>query len=352
MLLVKILERVDGLEGRISFVHCVSVENGKAAGQTMDIAVESAMHLLERLLVTLQCLAADAGTISNAAAACKIETLVSSLMQGLQEPDASIAGGRHFHAAAALTVLRNATGASNKERIHELERQVALLQLQYTDSSSQLTAAASSAARLQRTLHLKMRAAASLERQLTGLDSELHQLRSSQAHNNMTIMQLQQELARSKHMYAEASNTMTVQAGELQAAVGRAAAAESQLQQLQQTAADAATDRTNLAEQMQQAVAAGRQDALEAKKAFSAAAAASLQAHQLQDQLTAAEERCCKLEGELKDSRQRADISVQSARDADFRSVQTTTLLADTRRALEYAQQLLQAANSKDTQTS
>lgn len=354
MLLIQTVEKLDALESRISLVNSSSLENSKSAGQTVEMAVEGVMHLLERLLVSLQCLAADARTISNAAAAAKVETLVSILMKGLEAQAVNAAGGpgKQLSSAAALTVLRNAAGTTNKQRVLELEQQVYLLQLQFSDSSSQLTAAASAAARLQRTLQLKLRAVGSLERQVASLESELHHFKASQGHNDSTITQLQQELASVKLDYAQACAAATGQAGELQAAVERAAAAESESQRLQQSATEAAAACDKLAEQMQTAVAAGRQDALEAKKASSIAAAATLQAEQLQAQLAAAIERSSQLERELKDSRQRADISVQSARDAEYRAVQTTTLLADARRALEYTQQLLQDATSKDAQTS
>lgn len=336
--------KVEELQCRVSLVNSSVCEAEDGTGQTVEAAVDKAVYLLERFLVTLQCLAADAGTISNAASAAKVEILIRDLMQGLEAAVTAATEHGQLSAAAALTVVRNAAASTTKQRIKELEQQTTAGELRLQETSSQLELALSATARVQRALMLKTRAVASLERHNMALMSQLQQLRAGQASNELVLSQMQDELTESKCDCGQAVAAASANARELQAALGRAAAAEDEVKRLQRLADEATQRHAECSQQMQKAVAASRNDALEARQAASGAAAAGLQVEQLQAKLAAAEERCAKLQKEVQESRQRAEVSVQSARDAYYREVQTTTLLADTRRALECSQQLLQYA--------
>lgn len=309
----------------------------------MDVAVEAALHLLERLLVSMQCLAADAATITNASSACKVEVLVGSIMQGLeaagkqQQLGVGAPGG-----AAGLVLLRNAAGVTVKQRGQELERQLSTLQLQLADTMSQLVSASSANARLQRMLNLKTRAAASLERQMLAVESQLQQLQAGQASSESSLRQLQHELAEARLQQARLSAEGSARAGELQAAQGRAAAAEAALQQLQAAAAATEASTVQLTEQLQQAEEASRQEAVAAATAQGERAAAALKLEQVQQQLEAACMRVADLEREVRECRMKVDICSQAARDAEYRAVETTTMLADVRRELDFSQKLLQ----------
>lgn len=357
--LQQVLQKLEALESRVSYVNSTSISSGHSDGhsggssQTVEVAVEAAVHLLERLLVTLQCLAADAGTITNAAAAAQVEVLVAQLMQGIQQATIATAAGAGAGAArlgagppvaAALTALRNAAGVTSKKQSQELQQQVSMLQLQLSERTAQLSAALSASARTDRTLQLKTRAVASLERQLAAASSQLQQLQASQASQDRTIMQLQQELAVARLDHAQLSATATAQAGELQAAVSKAAAVEGELQQSQAAAQESAVACATAMDELAAAVAAARQQALEAQAASAAAAAAAQHVEHLTVQLGTLQERAAKLEAETAHSRQKADIGMQAARDAEYRAVQTNTLLADTRRELDFTLKMLETA--------
>lgn len=355
--LQQVLQKLEALESRVSYVNSTSISSGHSDGhsggssQTVEVAVEAAVHLLERLLVTLQCLAADAGTITNAAAAAQVEVLVAQLMQGIQQATIATAAGAGAArlgagppVAAALTALRNAAGVTSKKQSQELQQQVSMLQLQLSERTAQLSAALSASARTDRTLQLKTRAVASLERQLAAASSQLQQLQASQASQDRTIMQLQQELAVARLDHAQLSATATAQAGELQAAVSKAAAVEGELQQSQAAAQESAVACATAMDELAAAVAAARQQALEAQAASAAAAAAAQHVEHLTVQLGTLQERAAKLEAETAHSRQKADIGMQAARDAEYRAVQTNTLLADTRRELDFTLKMLETA--------
>jgi predicted nucleic acid-binding Zn-ribbon protein len=360
--LQQVLQKLEALESRVSCVNSTSISSGssKAIGsQTVDIAVEAAVHLLERLLVTLQCLAADAGTISNAAAAAQVEVLIGQLMQGVQQATTAAAVGAGASAgrlgaappvATALTALHNAAAVAGKQRSQELEQRAAMLQLRLSDCTSQLSAALSASARTERTLQLKVRAVSSLERQLAAAGSQLQQLQASQASQERTILQLQQELAVARLDHAQLSAAATAHAGELQAAVSRAALVEGELQQSQAAAQESAASCAKAVDELAAAIAAGRQQALEAQTAVAAAAAAAQQVRQLTVQLVSLQDRATELEAETAHSRQKADIGMQAARDAEYRAVQTNTLLADTRRELDFTLKMLETAKQQQQQ--
>lgn len=213
---MQMLQKLEVLESRVSYINSTSIssldgcsDSSCATSKTVEVAVEAAVHLMERLLVTLQCLAADAATISNTATAAKVEVLVKQLVEGLEAEaakaqPASIAavgaprrqgapsGNTLLPAvkASALTVLRNAAGVSSKQRVQELEQQVSVLQLRLSDSRAQLSEALSSGARLQRSLQLKTRAVASFEQQLAAARAQLQQLQASQAGQDQTVVQV------------------------------------------------------------------------------------------------------------------------------------------------------------------
>lgn len=347
VVLVATLHQVEALESRVSLVDSsrLSGDFSTEQGCRLDVAVESVLHLLERLLVFMQCLAADAATISNASNAVKVEVLVGAIMQACeaagrghsQQPQMCGQSG----AATGLVWVRNAAGTASKQRCQELEGQVFALQLQVADTSSQLAAAVSANARLQRVANLQTRAAANLERQLLAVQSELQQLQCSKADREGILLQLQQELASSRLLQARAAAESTAQAGELQAAEGRARAAEGARQEAH-AAADAASEATvRLTEQLQLAMEASQHDVLVAATAQGAQAAAALRVDQLQQQLATTAGRVVELEHEVKECRHKADICVQAARDAEYRAVETTTLLADARRENEFSQHLL-----------
>jgi chromosome segregation ATPase len=357
--LQQVLQKLETLESRVSYVNSTSIasvgSNGYKEGgsQTMEVAVEAVVHLLERRLITLQCLAADAGTISNAAAAAQVEVLVAQLMQGIQQATTAAAAGAGAGSgrlgavppvAGALTALRNAAGVTGKQRSQELEQQVSMLQLQLSKCTAQLSASLSASARTDRTLQLRTRAVTSLERQLAAASSQLQQLQASQASQDRTIMQLQQELAVARLDHAQLAGAATAHEGELQAAVSRAAAVEGELQQSQSAAQESASSCAKAMDELAAAVAAARQQALEAQAASASAAAAAQQVEQLTVQLGTLQDRAAKLEAEIAHSRQKADIGMQAARDAEYRAVQTNTLLADTRRELDFTLKMLETA--------
>jgi predicted nucleic acid-binding Zn-ribbon protein len=97
-------------------------------------------------------------------------------------------------------------------------------------------------------------------------------------------------------------------------------------------------------------MAAGRQQALEAQTAVAAAAAAAQQVEQLTVQLASLQDRATKVEAETAHSRQQADIGMQAARDAEYRAVQTNTLLADTRREFDFTLKMLETAQQQQQQ--
>lgn len=306
--------------------------------------------MLERLLVSMQCSAADAATISNASNACKVEELVGGIMQGLEAAAEQQQGAGRPGAAASLVLLRNAAGTAGKQQCQELERQLSTLQLQLADTMSQLVSASSANARLQRMLNLKTRAAASLERQLGAVESQLQRLQAAQASSDSALAQLQEELAEARLRQAKLAAESSSRAGELQAAQSRASSAEAALEQSQAAAAATETCAVQLTEQLQQAMEVSRHEAVAAAAARGQHAAAALKAEQLQQQLTAAGTRVEALEREVRECRHKVDICSQAARDAEYRYVETTTLLADVRRELDFSQLLLQKQGKQQQQ--
>lgn len=160
-----------------------------------------------------------------------------------------------------------------------------------------------------------------------------------------TPMQMQQALAEAKLDLAQAAAAATAHAGELRAAVSRAAAAEKEWQEQHTGAEEAAAACQQAVEQLAAAVAAARQQALDSAKAAGAAAAAQQQVEVLRVQLVVAQARAAALEADVVECRHKADISIQAARDADYRAVQLNTLLADARREI-FTKRTLQAAHS------
>jgi chromosome segregation ATPase len=334
------LQRLEDLESCVSLVSSGRLSSSSTApdGRTLDAGIEAALHMLERLLVSMQCLAADAATISNASNACKVEELVSGIMQGLET--AAEQGAGMPGAAASLVVLRNAAGTAGKQRCQELERQLSALQLQLADTMSQLVSASSANARLQRMLNLKTRALASLERQLGAVESQ--RLQAAQASSNSTLAQLQGDLAEARLQQAKLAADRISHAGELQAAQSRTSSAEAALEHMQAAAAATEACTVQLTERLEQAMEVSRHAAVAAAAAQGQHAAAALKAEQLQQQLTAAGTRVEALEREVRECRHRVDICSQAARDAEYRAVETTTMLADVRRELDFSQLLLQ----------
>jgi len=357
--LLSAVQRLEGLEARVSLVNSSSLTgaSGVVVERPLDVAVEAALHLLERLLVSMQCLAADAATISNASAASKVEVLIRGIMQGLE----AAAGGQAQQQltvgpspGSSLVVLRNAAGAAGKQRCQELERQLSALQLQLADTSSQLVAAVSANARLQRMLNLKSRAAASLEQQLASAEGQVQRLQASHTCSEGSLMQLQEELASVRLQNARLAGESNARVGELQAAQSRAETAEAAVEQLQAAAAAAGASTVQLTEQLQQALDASRRDVLAATASHVQQAAAALQVEQLQLQLDTASAQLAAQEREVRECRHKADICLQTARDAEYRAVEATTLLADARRELDSSQHLLnqhQLKQQKEQQT-
>jgi hypothetical protein len=363
-MLLDMRQRLESLETRVSFSSSSSSSSSlqDCCGGSSSVAAagEAALHLLERVLVFLQCLAADAGTISNAAAASKVEVLVDSMMTGLAKAAAAAAaagGGsrsqpqQQQHAAGVLAnpatgivLLRNAAGAAGKQHCQELEQQLSALQLALGDTAGQLAAANSNNSRLQRALHLKTRAVASLERQLGAVELQLVHAQAGAADASASATKLQQELTAVRMERAQLRGTCTARAGELSAALSRAGVAEAGLQQLQAAGAAAEASLLELTAQLQAAVEASRRDGAAAVAARAQAAAAVLQAEQLAQQLEGATARAEQLASEVGACRLKADICAQAARDAEYRAVETTTLLADARREMCFVRAVAEAA--------
>jgi hypothetical protein len=341
------LQQLESLESRVSLVSSssLSISSGTPQGQTLDAAIEAALHLLERLFVSMQCLAADAATISNASNACKVEVLVGGIMQGLeaaagqQQQQQQQQGSGPPGAAANLVLLRNAAGAAGKQRCSELERQLSTLQLQLADTMSQLVSMSSANARLQRMLNLKTRAAASLDRQVGAVETQLQHMQAQQAATDSSMAQMQQELAAARLQQSKASAECSARAAELQAAQSRANVVEAALQQLQAAAEATEASTDQLTERLQQAMEKSRQEVTATAGAQRQHAAAALQAEQLQQQLTVASARVAELEKEVRECRHKVDICSQAARNAEYRAVETTTRLADLRREFDLSQQ-------------
>jgi chromosome segregation ATPase len=340
------LQRLEALESRVSLVSSssLSISSSTPQGQTLEAAIKAALHLLERLFVSMQCLAADAAIISNASNACKVKVLVGGILQGLeaaagQQQQQQQQGSGPPGAAASLVLLRNAAGAAGKQRCSELERQLATMQLQLADTMSQLVSMSSANARLQRMLNLKTRAAASLERQVGAGETQLQHMQAQQAAADSSMVQLQQELAAARLQQSKAAAECSTRAAELQAAQSRADAVEAALQQLQAAAEATEASTVQLTERLQQAMDTSRQEVTATAAAQRQHAAAALQAEQLQQQLTVASERVAELEKEVRECRHKVDICSQAARNAEYRAVETTTRLADLRREFDLSQQ-------------
>eukprot|EP00775_Hariotina_reticulata_P005424 gene5424-5657_t len=364
LFLTQTLQRVGHLEDRISLLRTTSGIRGGDINQDaathqshlgVEVAAEAAVHLMDRLLVTLQCWAADAGTISNAAAASKVEVLVQHLMHGL-EVAASKASradtqGVHFsqtsswqqemNATTHLGVLRSAVSTKAHQRLQELERQLPVMQIQLADGVAQMQAAESARVRLERALQVKCHTVESTQQQLAVSQSQVQQLHKTLARGDWQLQQMQQELTSARLQLRQAEAASVAQSSELQAVNVRARNAEVMLEQQQTMAAEAAAANAGLLEQLQKAVEASRRDVIDQKTASSAAAAAHQQLQHLQAELTAANARITELQNAVKDSWQRADICTQSAREAQFKAVQTQTLLADARRELDFTQHCL-----------
>jgi chromosome segregation ATPase len=357
------LQRLEQLEHRISFISATSISrnnnNQDAAAQqshgAVDVAVEAVLHLLDRLLITLQCWAADAGTISNAATASRVEVLVQYVMHGFEmavskasRADKQGNGSgqtsswqQEVNVMTHLGVLRNAVSSRAHQRLQDLERQVPAMQLQLADSMARIQAAESARARCERELQLKSQAVESIQQQLALSQFQLAQLHKMLASGDWQLQQLQQDLMGAKLQLGQAEAAALAQSSELQAVHGRARNAEVILEQQQTMVAEAAAANSGLLEQLQKAVEASRQGILDQRAAASAAATAQQKCQHLQTELAAANARISEVQNAVQESRQRADICTQSAREAQYKAVQTQTLLADARRELDFTQHCL-----------
>ena len=303
---------------------------------TLAEALYKSQGLLEHVIASLQCLAADAAIISSSTAAAEVEALTAALVDGV----AGLCKSRKEQ-KEVTQVVRHAAAAAAEAQQGSLLQQLEAARLAGSTFEKDLQTATAENAKITRALKLKERALQSLEKQKVLVEQQAGQLR-------VALLQAEEELRSTSQQLAEAllqketfGEGLSTKKKELEASVVELQEVEAAAQQAKDAAAAAMQLVGEVSQKLEECMVSMREEARGAAAAASQCVVLEAQVQRLQGELAATQEAAARLQVKSDESWHQAQLCTEAARDAEFRAVETTMVLADTRRALEMTEQRL-----------
>jgi chromosome segregation ATPase len=295
-------------------------------------ALYKSHDLLEHIVASLQCLAADAAIISSGTAAAEIEAFTSALVDGVADLCSK-------EQKAAAKVIQQAATAAAEACQGDLSQQLSAEHLAVSALEKQLDLATTDNGKLSRALRLRERALESLEKQRAAVQQQSEQLRAVLWSAEDELRSTRQQLAEVLSQKEVLGDSLTTKQKDLEASVARLEGAEIAAQQARDAASAAMQVVGELSRKLEEVTLTMREEAGSTAAAESQCMALGVQVERLQGELSAAKKAAAEAGVKADENWHQAQLSIEAAREAEFRAVKMTMVLADTRRALEMTEQ-------------
>lgn len=300
----------------------------------LEVAAQQAAGLLDAMLSSLQCLAADAAPIADSALLARVEGLVGSISDSLLEAAAT---GRGAPPAAALPALHRSVAAAARRQAAELEGMLGSENAARGELERKLREAAAAAERADRALQLKERAVASLERQLAAANASVASLRFALSHAESQAIAAQAAAAEAAGARDRMRSASAAREAEMKAAAQAAVMTEGELASERERGAAAAEAARQLRGALSEASEAAAGWEARATAAAAEASTAARAAARLEGELAIVQGGLEAAVARAQQSASEASVTKRAAREAEIKAAEAMLQLADEVRAREAA---------------